>query len=191
SGPNGMRPAAVLPEQTPDGKTLLYIRRAGPTGNSIYALPLSGGGKPEEVVAPPSTNGNIIDFRISPDGHWLVYTSNESGQLTVFLVPYPNASAGKWQVSTNGGQFPCWRGDSKEIFYFGTDNRAYAVAFDGSGAQPQVGTPRPLFEIPNTAFNGFYEVMPDGKRFILNRVPEQTSTPISLLVNWQESLKKN
>jgi Tol biopolymer transport system component len=141
-------------------------------------------------VAPASAQANIVDFRLSPDGKWLAYTTNESGRLEAFLVPYPNTTAGKWQVSSNGGQWVLWRGDSKELFYFSIDNRVYAVSFNGSGSQPQISAPEPLFSIPNTAFNGFYDVMPDGKRFLLNRTPDQVSTPVSLLLNWTEVVKK-
>ena len=185
-----VRPAAMSPEIEPDGKNLLYIRREGSTGNTIVALPTSGLGKERLVVAPGSSQSNIIDFRLSPDGRWLAYTSNESGSLQVFLVPYPNSNASKWQVSSDGGQFVTWRGDSKEIYYFGTDNRLYAVPFDGIESTPRIGAPQALFAIPNTAFNGFYEPLPDGKRFLLNRIPEQASTPISILLNWPETLKK-
>ena len=154
------------------------------------SIPASGGGTRTLVIAPGSPQSNIVDFRLAPDGRWLIYTTNESGRMEVFLVPYPNSGAGKWQVSGNGGQFAAWRGDSKEIFYFGTDNKVYAVSFNGSGPQPQIGAPQALFPIPNTAFNGFYEVMPDGKRFLLNRVPDQVSSPITVMVNWPETIRK-
>ena len=186
---NNVRPAAMTPQPHPDGKTLLYIRRMGPTGNSVVSVPLSGGAEPTTVAEPASPQANIIDFRLSPDGHWLAYSSNESGRLEVFLVRFPNGGGGKWQVSSSGGQFPCWRGDNKEIYFFGTDNRAYAVTLNTEGTQPEIGAPTPLFSIPNTAFNGFYEAAPDGKRFLLNRVPDQGATPISLMLNWPEVVK--
>ena len=188
---NRVPPAALSPEIEPDGKNLLYIRVAGPTGHEIVSIPASGSAEETVLVTPPgSPQGNVIDFRLSPDGHWLAYTSNEAGPLQAFLVPYPNTSAGKWQISSNGGQFVTWRGDSKEIFYFSTDNKVFAVPFNGSGPQPQIGAAQELFPIPNTAFNGFYEPMPDGKRFLVNRIPEQASTPISVLMNWPETVKK-
>jgi eukaryotic-like serine/threonine-protein kinase len=184
------RPGANNPELLPHTNTLLYIRRHGAVAHSIFATPLSADGTPVQVIAPASPQANIVDFRPSPDGRWIAYTSNESGRDEVFLVPYPNTGAGKWQVSNNGGQFVTWRGDSKELYFFGSGNRVYAVTFDDTMSQPQIGSPQPLFSIPNTAFNGFYEVFPDGQRFLVNRVPEQVSTPISLLLNWPEELKK-
>ena len=185
-----VRPAAMSPQVDVDGKTLLYIRREGPVGNSIVSMPLDGKGTATTVVAPASPQANIIDFRLSPNGKWLGYTSNESGRTEVFLVPYPNSGAGRWQISADGGQAASWRNDSKEIFYFGVDNHAYSVPFNGAESQPQIGSPEKLFSIPNTAFNGFYEVMPDGKRFVVNHVPEQASSPISILMNWTEVVKK-
>jgi Tol biopolymer transport system component len=180
----------MSPQVDVDGKTLLYIRREGPVGNSIVSMPLDGKGTATTVVAPASPQANIIDFRLSPNGKWLGYTSNESGRTEVFLVPYPNSGAGRWQISADGGQAASWRNDSKEIFYFGVDNHAYSVPFNGAESQPQIGSPQKLFSIPNTAFNGFYEVMPDGKRFVVNHVPEQASSPISILMNWTEVVKK-
>lgn len=188
---NRVRPAAMSPQVDTNGHNLIYIRREGPVGNSIVSVPLEGGkGTATTVVTPASAQANIIDFRLSPDGKWLVYTSNESGRTEVFLVPYPNSGAGRWQVSADGGQAGAWRTDSKEIFYFGIDNHAYSVPFNGTEGQPQIGTPEKLFSIPNTAFNGFYEVMPDGQRFVVNSVPEQASSPMTILLNWTESVKK-
>jgi Tol biopolymer transport system component len=173
-----------------DGKTLLYLRQVDAFGNSIYSVPVSGGSKPVKLVAPASSQGTILNYSPSPDGRWIAYASNESGRFEVYLVPYPNVTAGKWQVSANGAQAPAWRADGKELYIFCSDNRVYGVAFDGSGSQPQIGGPQPLFAIPNTAFNVFYDAAPDGKRFLVNHIPEQTSTPVRLLINWPEALKK-
>ena len=63
------------------------------------------------------------------------------------------------------------------------------MPFDGTTSQPQIGTPKELFMIPNTAFNIFYDAAPDGKRFLVDRIPGQVSTPVTLLVNWKEALK--
>ena len=59
---------------------------------------------------------NEREPRLSPDGKWLAYTSNESGVDEVYVVPYPGL-AGKWQLSTGGGEAPEWRADGKELFY--------------------------------------------------------------------------
>jgi hypothetical protein len=156
------RPGALAPQLELDGKDLLYIRQEGPTGSTIVSIPASGVGQERLVVAPGSAQSNIIDFRLSPNGRWLAYTSNESGHLQVCLVAYPNSKAGKWQVSTSGGQSVTWRADSDEIFYWNNidEARLYAVPFNGQDAQPRIGAPRPLFSIPSTAFNGYYDVMP-------------------------------
>jgi Tol biopolymer transport system component len=187
---NRLRPAAMLPALDTSGKNLIYIRREGPVGNTIVSIPASGTGDTTTLVTPGSPQGNIVDFRLSPDGRWLAYTSTESGRSDVYLVSYPNSGSGRWQISGNGGQAVAWRGDGKELFYFGIDNHVYAVPFRTDGAQPDIGAPQQLFSIPNTAFNGFYEVMPDGKSFLVNRVPEQVSSPVSILLNWTEALKK-
>jgi len=184
------RASALAPVLLKDGKTLLYLRQTDAYGISIYSVPVSGESKAVKLIAPSSAQGSILNFQPSPDNRWIAYSSNESGRYEVYVVPYPDVTAGKWQVSSNGAQAPGWRGDSKELYVFTLDQRLYAVPFDGAGSQPQIGAPQPLFAIPNTAFNEFYNAAPDGKRFLVNRTPEQGSTPISLLINWPEELKK-
>jgi eukaryotic-like serine/threonine-protein kinase len=180
---------ALSPQVTPDEKAVLYLQRKGTAGNSIFASAIGGAGAPTVVVEPATPRGTVRDFRLSPDGRWIAYTSNESGRTEIYVVPFPNTGGSKWQASYTGVMAAEWRGDSKELYGFGADNRVYAMTFDGKGAQPEIGAAQPLFTIPNTAATGLYEAAPDGKRFLVNRVPEQASTPVSLLLNWQEALK--
>ena len=189
-GDGKAQPSALAPALLKDGKTLLYLRQTDSFGISTYSVPITGSSKPVKLIAPTSAQGSILNFQPSPDGRWIAYSSNESGRNEVYVVPYPDVTASKWQISSNGAQAPGWRGDSKELYIFSLDQRLYAVPFDGSGSQPRIGGPQPLFAIPNTAFNVFYNAAPDGKRFLVNRTPEQGSTPISLLINWPEDLRK-
>jgi Tol biopolymer transport system component len=183
-----------------DGHFLLYSR--GDLGNrsqeELWVLPLIGDRKPRLFLRNPPA---VYDGQFSPDGRWVAYTSKESGRAEVYVAPFDSAQVmasgnestpltprGKWQISTNGGQYPRWRGDGKELFYLGTDNRVMAAEVDANGGSFQVGAVTPLFAafVQDAAMP--FDVSADGKRFLIVSVPEQSS-PFTLLVNWPELLK--
>jgi Tol biopolymer transport system component len=120
----------------------------------------------------PLLNGpfNEAGARISPDGRWLVYMSNESGREEVYLVPYPGPGP-KVRVSTAGGSAPQWRGDGGELYFEGADQGIMAVDVRG-GTSLELGTPRLLFR-PTLPVGGFYRAYRwspsrDGQRFLVN-----------------------
>jgi len=181
---------ANYPEWSADGKTLYYQRLTGALGWSIYAVPLDGSAKPRLVLAPPTPQANIQFFRISPDGRWIAYQSNESGRSEIYAASL-TGGGGKWQVSNGGGNWISWRQDSKELFFLGPDLKISSVAFDGSGAQPVIGTPKALFAVDNSVLVGsLFDVSPDGQRILLNAVPPEAPSPIELVMNWPATLKK-
>jgi Tol biopolymer transport system component len=77
-------------------------------------LPLIGDRRPKPLV---QTVFIEAWGEISPDGHWLAYQSNESGQFEIWVTPFPNVTTGKWQVSTSGGTQPLWARHGQELFY--------------------------------------------------------------------------
>src|SRR5205823_9514628 len=81
--------------------------------------------------------------QFSPDGRWMAYASNETGNMEVYVSPFPSVN-GKWQVSNAGGQEPKWRSDGKELFYMSTDGKITAVSVSTS-ASFEAGTPVALF----------------------------------------------
>ncbi len=181
---------ANYPAWSPDGATIYYQRLFGPVGWSVYAVPVNGSAKPHVVLAPPSPQANIQFYRISPDGRWVAYQSNESGRAEVYVAPLAGGG-GKWQLSNGGGNWVAWRRDSREIFFLGPDLKICSVAFDGQGAQPVIGAPQPLFTIDNSVLLGsLFDVSPDGQRILLNAVPPEAPSPIELVVNWPAELKK-
>ena len=132
----------------------------------------------------------------------MAYTSGESGRNEVYVVPFDaakvlnsvseaaNASGGKWQVSANGGVCPRWRGDGKEIFYLSPCSQMMAAEVDQKSGSIEVGTPQVLFRsVVATSPFAPYDVTPDGKKFILNTLSEE-NTPLTLMVNWTASLRK-
>ncbi|HSA91934.1 MAG TPA: protein kinase [Terriglobales bacterium] len=177
------------PEFSPDGRYLVYQRASGPTGSSVWAVPVSGEKKPFPVAQPQSPQNAVFDQRISPDGRWLAYTSNDSGADEIYVTPFP-AGGGRWQITTNGGDRVAWRGDGKELYYWGNDQMLTAVEVNPQGSEFQVGATKPLFRLSAPAVGMPYDVSSDGQRFLVNYLHEDSSTPLTLVVNWTTALKK-
>ncbi len=165
-----------------DGKYLIYSRHPSQGSGQIWALPLEGERKPWLVI-PRGYRGQL-----SPDGRWLVYTSNESGVAEVYVVAFAGGQ-GKWQVSANGGSLPQWSNDGKELYYMdGTDN-LFAVPVKDTGGALQFGLPQAL--VTNwSAPQVFYDVAPDGKKILLDRVLQQVSQSVTVVTNFTAGLKK-
>jgi len=165
---------------SPDGQALVFA-----DSGDLWILPLAGDRKPRPFLTTPFAENGA---QFSPDGHWLAYTSNESGRNEVYVRPFP-AGAGKWQISTEGGTEALWaRGG--ELFYRNGD-KTMAV---GLTTEPTltVGKPRLLFEgrfeNPQSGSPG---VTPDGQRFLMLKAgqQEQEATKINVVLNWFDELK--
>jgi Tol biopolymer transport system component len=187
-GPNIPAPNSI----SPDGKLLAYMSFA--TGSSprlwIHQLVPE---KPDAKDYPLlGTTFPEAHAQFSPDGHWLTYSSEETGKGEVYIVPFPSLSS-KLQISTSGGFQPRWRRDGKEISYIAPDGKMMAVAVEVSGNSLKPDTPKALFQTRIvTATRGFhqYDVTADGQRFLVNSLMEQASEPITIYANWTAGLKK-
>ena len=150
-------------------------------------LPLSGERKPYPFLQAPFSQ---LEAQFSPDGKWLAYFSLESGRPEVYVAPFPG-SGGKWLVSTEGGTWPRWRRDGKEILYLSPDNKVMAAEVRASGSSFEVGAVRALFETrPYRTGGAAFDVSADGQRFIIKYAQEQPTAAITLVVNWTSELKK-
>jgi len=181
-------PSASLswPQYSPDGRFLLYQERSGPNGASVWAVPLNGDAKPFPIVKPQSSQARIVFHRLSPDGRWLAYTSTDSGREEIYVTQFPSGS-GRWQVSRDGGTFPQWRKDGKELYYLGLDTQLYAVDTKSEGNEFVGQNIRPLFPIKNAYPNGApYLPDRDGERFIVAVPPEGSTAPMNLVLNWTD-----
>ncbi|HSL68568.1 MAG TPA: hypothetical protein VK977_10495, partial [Actinomycetota bacterium] len=184
------RPEGCGPHQwSPDGTFLVLGHNPGVTRWDISTLPLEPGAKSVPVL-----NGSHNESwgRISPDGKWLAYTSDESGRNEIYVRPVGSA-VGKYQISTQGGFSMRWRRDGKEIFYVLGDGTMMAV--DVRTEQGfHVGVPRTLFRAaPPQGFNGpQYSVAPDGQRFLV-LMPERNSaaSATTVVVNWRSMLRSD
>ena len=141
-----------------------------------------------------TTKTSETNGQISPDGNWVAYASNESGDWEIYVTTYPTA-AGKWQVSRGGGTEPRWRGDGKEMFYIGAGSTLMAVPVTSDGTFA-AGNPTPLFRTqfraPVSSTDLFsYDVTKDGQRFLVNRYAKPAHVaPLHIILNATAGLQK-
>jgi Tol biopolymer transport system component len=194
-------PNFKLPSQwTRDGKFIVYSETSPKTKWDIWVLPAGNGISPDKKPIPfLQTEFDEFQGQMSPDGHWMAYTSDESGQQReVYVRPFP-ASDGSWRISTAGGQQARWRADGKELFFVAADGKMMSVAVktvSGPKAGFEAGIPTPLFEAhmapdirATVGYN--YDLTGDGKRFLVNRSAGTGATaPLTVVVNWNAGLKK-
>jgi len=126
--------------------------------------------------------------RLSPDGRWLAYESEESGQYEVFVRSFPGTGERR-QVSKGGGRQPRWRGDGRELFYVSPDRKIVSVEVR-PGSTLDAGVPKPLFQTrirPQIEARNHYDVTSDGQRFIVNSYrSEDAARPITVLAPWRK-----
>jgi eukaryotic-like serine/threonine-protein kinase len=157
------------------------------TNWNIWVMPLTGAESPQPVLR---TQFNETDARLSPDGRWIAYVSDESGKWEIYVQPFLS-SGGKWQISSAGGRQPQWSRDGKEFFYVAPDQKLMAVpVHPGTSLDP--GAPKELFQL-HTATDSFgtsYDIAADGQRFLVSTlVGEEASPPLNVIVNWTEALR--
>ena len=188
--PSGQVRTLSLPQFSPDGKFLLHMEQSGP-GGAVWVLPLTGDAKPFPIVQPETPQSRIIQYRLSPDGRWLAYTSTQSGREEVYVTHFPSG-AGRWQVSQADGTFPAWRGDSREIFFVSiADGNLQSASLNPKNEDFDFNPVHPLFPVSYVSPAGTpYDVSPDGQRFIFATYPGGASTPLVLVNNWMADLKK-
>jgi len=133
------------------------------------------------------------DARFSPDSKFLAFTSDESGQNEIYVVPFPSLTQ-KWRVSTEGGTRATWRRDGKELYYLSPDQKLMAVSVSRSGEDLSFGKPEALFQalfvVTGSNVGRPYDVSPDGQKFVMNATVATTPQPITLVTNWTSLVKK-
>jgi serine/threonine-protein kinase len=178
---------------TPDGGRLLLGEVAPSTAADVCQLVLTGEQKTEPLI---QTSFAEYSPKISPDGRWVAYQSNESGQFQIYVRPFPAVDTGRWQLSTSGGTRPVWARNGRELFYLNASDLLTAVSIASRGSTLQAGNPTTVLDRAYySGFNlGAYDVSLDGQRFLMIKEPpdaNQQSTPVSIdvVLNWQEELK--
>jgi serine/threonine-protein kinase len=186
---------------SPDGQTLAFVefRSAATTGADVWVLPPGSDRQPRPLL---QTRFNEMYPEFSPDGRWLAYTSNESGQNEVYVQSYPGPGP-RQQASIDGGNQPAWARSGKELFYTNavsstsgqaTVHKLMAVPV-ATGPSLTFGAPRMLFQgryggaVPLRG----YDVTPDGRRFLMVQSKERPPikvTQMILVQHWVEELKR-
>ncbi len=112
---------------TPDGKQLVITHQSAQSGNDIALLTLGDNRPPTRLVQTAAADGPA---EISPDGRWLAYESDESGQYQIFVRPFPDVDSAREQISPSGGRKPVWARNGRELFYQDLDGTMMSVAVD-------------------------------------------------------------
>jgi DNA-binding SARP family transcriptional activator/Tol biopolymer transport system component len=178
------------PRWSPDGKWLIFQTDiASPGSGDILAIRPGIDTAPVPVVATPFTE---ISPAFSPNGRWLAYISNETGDDEVYVVPFPNTGGGKWAISAGGGTEPLWSHRGNELFYRDAAGDLVAVEVH---TNPTFSLGRSVALFPAAGFSSLrftpqYAVALDDRRFLMIR-PLQTGAPDKLIVveNWFEELR--
>ena len=177
----------VVNDWSPDGRQMIYAQIDAETKLDLWAIPASGG-TPTPLLKTPF---NEAQARISPDGRWIAYVTEQSGTAEVWVRRYPQMDEPR-QVSVGGGGQPQWRPDQSELFYLSPDHTLMAVVTPGA-ERPSFGTPQRLFQTsiaggPSDARDS-YAVMSDGATFLVYGTRDTAGpAPITVIRNWAAGL---
>ena len=185
---NGLNPFPYT--ISPDG-THMVLRVPG-TNNSLD-LVTTGLSVDADVEPLLTTEFNERNAEVAPDGRWMAYESDESGQFEIYVRPFPEVDSGRWQVSTEGGSEALWSPRGDELFYRTLDGRVMAVAIqteDGfTWGNVNVVVAERYFDGPNPFWGRMYDVSPDGQRFLMIKEGDnlaQSDSAFVVVTNWFE-----
>jgi serine/threonine-protein kinase len=179
---------------TPDTKRVLLLEQSPQTGNDVMMLTL---GEKPQITPLIRTAFGESNPSLSPDGRWVAYGSSESGQTEVYVRPFPAVDAGRWRISTNGGNRSVWARNGRELFYAASDGAVMAVPVQTDHGFVW-GTPTKLFDWPTldrTNFGRSFDVARDG-RFLMVKEPDERKgddpggSGIVVVLNWLEEVKQ-
>lgn len=169
----------------------------------VFAAVTRGGSDPRllSLGSEPRSEGlietefNEVFAQVSPDGRWVAYTSDESGQSEVYVRPFPNVEEGRWQISRDGGIWPAWGGEGVELFFNRIGSADMMVVRVDADPTFSPGNPEVLFEAPFLAQRAFrgrpWDPAPDGRFLMVNDggAEGQAGAPhIVVVLNWFSEL---
>jgi serine/threonine protein kinase len=179
---------SVIPEDwSPDGQLVVYTITQPADNNGLMLLRM----RDRRATPLVMTRFSEYQGRISPDGRWLAYTSQESGRPEVYLRPFPAGTSGT-VISIGGGSEPSWRRDGRELFYLGPNGALIAVDLTLSTGI-KASRPSELFRwnVPvDRQFNAtHYAPTPDGRRFLaVAAIGDAPPAAITMVLNWATAL---
>jgi dipeptidyl aminopeptidase/acylaminoacyl peptidase len=154
------------------------------TRNEIWFVPLDS---PEKRYPLLKAGYDFRGPRVSPDGAWIAYESNETGRNEIYVQGFPSGT-GKRQVSAEGGSLARWSRDERELYFLAPDGKSMAAEVLKKGSIIEPGAPTALFVTRIVGGSG-YDVGKDG-RFLIPIPTEQSGPPMTVVLNWQTGLKK-
>jgi serine/threonine-protein kinase len=175
--------------ETRDGRWMVLRRSFSEAGGGdIYAVRTGD----TTLVPLLTTPAREMSPAVSPDGRWMAYVSDESGQPEVYVRPFPDVATARWQVSASGGTLPVWAHNGRELFYLNGRQELISMPLT-PGASFAVGQPRVLFAAGQyvlTGNAGAYDVSPDDRRFVFVRAATGGGgTELVVVQNWFEELR--
>ncbi len=173
---------------SPDGQQLAFADLT-PASWRLWTVPSRAGAQPTLYREAPFALGAL---QFSPDGHRVAYMSHESGRFEVYVDSYPTPD-NRIRVSTDGGGWPKWRQDGRELYYLGLDRQLMVAGVKPTAAGLTFSPPQPLFEGPGVSADETrtqFEPSPDGSRFLFNaRVTDPTPRGLTVITNWRALLR--
>jgi serine/threonine-protein kinase len=175
---------------TRDGKYLALVETGPSTGSDILVRQMADG----KMIRFISTAAEEAWPEFSPDGRWLAYASNESGQNEIYLRAFPNGDK-RQTVTSRGGMAPLWSPDGRELFYWNLDLTSLMKVDISPGREAPAGIPKLLFKFVTT-YSGpvrGYDITPDGRRFVIPEPPRFTPaevTQLNLVQNWFDDVRR-
>ncbi len=179
-----------IPDDWSQNGVIIFEAYNAKTRSDLWWLPLNGDRKPVLYL---QTAFNEAHGRLSPDGKWIAYTSDETGRGEVYVQSFPTPGAGKYLISAGGGDQPSWRRDGKELYFITPDRKLMAVDVT-TGSSFHADKPKLLFQTRAPAlgislFRNHYAPAPDGQKFLVATVPqEQSATALVMVLNWMQEL---
>jgi len=184
---------------SPDGRRIAFYEVSPGAGMDLWTLSLDLSdihnpkpGSPEVFLRTPADESQPA---FSPDGHWIAYTSDESRSNQVYVRPFP-PGPGKWQISREGGAWPRFARDGKQLFYVAPDGHLMAVDYQAKADSFEAGNPRSWTDSTLNAVGSLspYDVAPDGKRIVAisrsSDSDDKGSVHVELILNFFDELRR-
>ncbi len=173
---------------SPDGRQIIANLNTGTGDVDLWLIPVDSPADAQPLIATEFVEGYAD---VSPDGRWLAYASNESGEFEIYVTTYPQPGR-KWQVSTAGGGLPAWNAAGDRIIYSNLDGMLHEVEVDGSSDTFRVGRIQELFlseRVQTLSEN--VAITADGERFLINTLASGarlSGPPATLVINFPTEL---
>ena len=182
---------SIFPDDvTRDGRSVIYSTSLSNGQYDIELLRLSD----QQTSSVLATRFNESQARLSPDGRWMAYSSDETGRDEIFVREF-SGPAVSVQVSSQGGSEPAWRGDGQELYFLSPDDRIMSVRMNVTGSRIEASAPAGLFQVRTAGarlpYLTHYAAVADGRRFLVNAAAGDAVPPtVSVLVNWTNLISR-